>query len=635
MTTVLLFGQTPELSHGKGFVRDLISPYRPHQVVNVNFDDSPRLERLMRAGQIYLSLRDAIALALENNLDIEYARFNPKLSESNLLRANAGQLLRNVSNSINTGPSSASLGVLAGANSLGTTGAASSSGGQGGVLSGLNVQLAGSSIPNLDPVLFGLWQFSHTTNPQSSTFVTGTNFLVTQYQAAQTGVQKGFLTGTTVTFGLVNTIGLHQNSPTNDFNPLTTGSLSLQITQNLLQGFGIAVNNRAIRVAKNQLQMSDLTFKQQVIATVANVVNLYWDLVTFNDNLHARREALELNETLYTDNRRREELGAIAGIDLIQSQAELKGAQQDVINAETQVRQQETILKSVLTRGGVDNLAIATARIIPTDHIAVPAAEPVVPIQDLIVEALANRPEIAQSKMGLENSRINMLGTKSALRPQLQAFLNLANNGQAGDVNTIPVPVTTVNGQTAYVVRTPGNVNGFFLGGYGSVLSQLFSRNFPNYTVGLQLNMPLRNRAAQADMITDELNYRQQQIQDRQLVNNIKVNVVNNWVTVSQARAAYETSVVARQLQEQTLAGEKRKYELGTSTFLNVLIVQRDTTNRKLAEVDARSQYVRARTNLEQATGRILKDYDVDMQDAISGTVRREPDPLPVLEQHR
>ena len=162
-----LFGQSPEVAGSGGFIRELIAPYRPHPVSRVSFEDSPRLDKLMRAGQIYLSLRDAIALALENNLDIEYARLNPKLSEANLLRAKAGQLLRNVSNSITTGPSSATLGVLAGANSLGTTGQGSSSGGQGGVLSGLNVQLAGSSIPNLDPTLYGLWQFAHTTTPKA------------------------------------------------------------------------------------------------------------------------------------------------------------------------------------------------------------------------------------------------------------------------------------------------------------------------------------------------------------------------------------------------------------------------------------------------------------------------------------
>ncbi len=627
-----LSAQTPEISGGSGgFIRTLTKPYRPRLVAEVSFADSPRLEKLIRAGTIYLSLRDAIALALENNLDIEYARISPRLSDANSLRAAAGTLLRNVSTNISAGPSSASLGILGGANSLGSGGTGGSSN-QGGVLSGLSVQLAGTAIPNLDPTLFVNYQAAHTTNPQSSTFFTGTNFLVTQYQSLVTGVQQGFLTGTTVSLGLTNTIGLHQNSPNNDFNPLTSAGLQLQITQNFLQGFGISVNNRAIRVAKNQRHTSDLGFQQQIIATVTNVVNLYWDLVSFDESLQVKQQALELNQTLFSDNKRRAELGVIAGIDVIQSEAELKTSQQDVTNAETQVRQQETILKNVLTRNGLDNLAIVTARIVPTDHVMVPATEPVVPIQDLVSEAIGHRPEVETSKVNLENSRINMLGTRSALRPTLQGVATLQNNGQAGSVNDIPVPVT-INGVTTLVTRTPAQVNSFFLGGYGTVLGQLFGRNFPNYTVGLALNIPLRNRSAQADFITDELNYRQAQIQDRQLVNNIKVNVVNNWVAVSQARAAYDTSVAASQLQDQTLNGTKRKYELGTTTFLDVLISQRDAVTRKLSEIDARNQYVRARTTLQQATGRILSDYDVDMQDAMSGVVRREPDLIPVIDQ--
>ena len=627
-----LWAQTPEIAGSSGGVFSSITRnYRPHPVRGISFEDSPRLEKLIRAGQIYLSLRDAIALAIENNLDLENARINPKLSDANLLRASAGQLLRNVSSSINNGPSSASLGVLSGANSLGTTGGGGSAS-QGGVLSGLNVQLAGSSIPNLDPVLFGNWQFAHITSPQSSSFVTGLNALVSQYQNAVAGVQKGFLSGTTVSMNLTNTLGLKQNSPQNDFNPITNAALQLQVTQNLLQGFGYAANGRAIRVAKNQRHVSDLTFKEQVISTVTNVANLYWDLVSFNENLRVKREALELNQRLFTDNRRRAELGAIAEIDLIQSQAELKSAQQDVTNAETQVRQQEMTLKSVLTRGGFDNLAVLTARIVPTTPIAIPQQEPVTPIQDLIGEAIRNRPEVEQSQVGLENSRVNMLGTKNALLPTLQAFVNLQNNGQAGDVNGIPASVS-VNGIPQRVLRTPGSVNPYFLGGYGTAIGQVFGRNFPNYTVGLQLSMSLRNRAAQADLITDELNYRQSQIQDRQLLNNIKLNVANNWVVVSQARSAYDTSIQARELQEQTLAGATRKYELGTSTFLDVLIVQRDTVTRRLTEIDARNQYIRARTTLQQVTGRILSEYDVDVLDAVNGTVRREADPLPVLEQ--
>ncbi len=608
-----------------GFFSHLTYNYRPHPVPEITWQDSPRLDQLMREGKIYLSLRDAIALALENNLDLEVARVGPRLSDANLRRANAGQLLRNVSSNVSSGPSSASLGVLSGAQSLGS-GAASGGSSQSGVLSGLNVQLAGSAIPNLDPVVTAGLQTSHLTSPQSSSFVTGTNFLVTEFKGAQVGIQKGFLTGTTASLSMSNTLGLSQNSFNNDFNPTTSASLNLTVTQNLLQGFGLAVNRRAIRVAQNQRRMSDLTFQQQVIATVANVVNLYWDLVSFNDSLKVRQEALKLDQALYHDNQTRARLGAIADLDVIQAEAEMKSAQQDVTTQELQVLQQEAILKSVLTRSGLDDLAIASAHIVPTDHVDVPETEPVIPIQDLVAEALANRPEIKQSEIGLENSRINMLGTKSALRPQLQAYANMSNNAQAGQVNTLPVPVE-VDGTTQYIVRSPESVNQFFLGGYSNVLTQLFHRNFPNYTYGVQLSIPLRNRAAQADLITDELNYRQSEIQDRQLQNNIKLNTINQWVALSQARSAYDTSVEARQLQDQNLHGQRRKYELGGAAFLDVLIAQRDAVTRQLAEVQALNQYVRARTNLQQVTGRILKEYDVQLAEAVEGVVHRDPDP--------
>ena len=559
-----LFGQTqtntPEItgSSNRGFFYGLTKNYRPQSVPAISFADSQRIERLMRAGRIYLSLRDAIALALENNLDLEVARINPKLADSNLQRASAGTLLRNVSNTISQGPSSASLGVLAGANSLGSTGGGGSTS-SGGVLSGLNVQLAGSAIPNLDPTFFLNSQFQHQTSPQTSTFVTGTNFLVTSFKNSNFGVQQGFLTGTSVSLGMSNTLGFKQNSPNSDFNPVNTGSLSFSITQNLLNGFGIAVNNRAIRIARNQRHISDLTFRQQVIATVNNVVGLYWDLVSFNDSLKVKQQTLELNTRLYGDNKRRAELGALAEIDIIQAEAEMKSSQRDVTTAETQVLQQEMILKSVLTRSGVSNSAIITAHIMPTDHFDMPAQEAVQPTQDLVSEAFQKRPEIEQSQIGLEDARISMLGTKNNLLPSLSVFANLSNSGLAGSVNTLPIPVSQGGQIIGYRTRGNTDVNGFFLGGYGSFLSQLFARNFPNYSAGFQLNIPLRNRANQADLITDELNYRQQQIQDKQLQNNIKLNVINAQTALQQARTGYDFSVQARQLQEQTLAGERRK----------------------------------------------------------------------------
>ncbi len=599
--------------------------YEAHRIPQTSFEDSPRIDKLMRAGNIYLSLRDAIALALENNLDIENARYTPKLAQANLLRSQAGQLLRNVSSNISSGPSSAQVGVLA-QNALGSGGtASSSSSGTGGVLSGLSVQLAGSAIPNLDPTAFVQGQFVHNTTIETATNLTGTNFLVTQYKSAIYGIQQGFLTGTNVQLYMSNQLGVTQNSPYNMFSPYTQGSLAFSITQNLLQGFRPAVNSRAIRVAKNQLTISDLTFKNQVMATVSNVAMLYWDLVSDIEQLKVLQQTLELDTKLYNDNKRRAELGAIAPIDIIQAEAEMKTAQQNVTNAQTQVLQQETILKTVITRSGLDRTDIVNAHIVPTDHFEIPAQEAVQPMQDLIAEAMANRPDVAQSQLGLEDARITTLGVRDAMLPTLTAQFSASNSGLAGQVN-----VPYANGVQAGLLAP---VNGYFVGGYGTMLGQLFGRNFPNYSATVSLNIPIRNRAAQADYVTDQLNYRQQQIQDKQLHNSIRQGVINSRTALSQARAAYDTSVEARKLQEQTQAGTRRKYELGTATILDVVITQRDTTNAQLGEVQARSSYIHAHLNLENALGTVLQDHNVSIDEAKTGVVGREPDLIPVVPQ--
>jgi outer membrane protein TolC len=607
-----------------GFVNWFVNNYRSHPIQQSHFEDSPRIDKLMRAGNIYLSLRDAIALALENNLDIETARYNPKLSEANLFRAQAGQLLRNVSSNISSGPSSAQLGVLA-SNALGSGGTASSSGGSGtgGVLSGLNVQLAGSAIPNLDPTAFVQGQFVHNTVIETATNITGTNFLVSQYKSMVYGVQQGLLTGTNVQVYMSNQLGVSQNSLYNMFNPFSQGSLAVSVTQNLLQGFRPSINNRQIRIAKNQLRISDLTFKNQVMATVASVVGLYWDLVSDIEMLKVKQQTLDLDTKLYNDNKRRAELGAIAPIDIIQAEAEMKSAQQDVTNQQTQVLQQETILKTVLTRTGLERMEIVNAHIVPTDHFEMPAQEAVQPIQDQIAQAIASRPDVEQSTLGLQDSRIATLGVKDAMLPTLTAQVSASNAGLAGSINP--------NYATAAQAGLLPAANGYFVGGYGTMLSQLFGRNFPNYSATVSLNIPIRNRAAQADYVTDQLNYRQQQIQDHQLRNNIRQNVINSRVALSQARAAFDTSVEARKLQEQTAAGTRRKYELGTATILDVVITQRDTTGRELAEVQAKNQYIHAHVNLENVMGQILKNYDVSIDEAKSGSVGREPDLIPAV----
>jgi outer membrane protein len=606
-----------------GFLRRYLPEYRPA----VDFSNSQRLDALMRAGHIYLSLRDAIALALENNLDIEFHRYSDRRqAETDVLRASAGQLLRFNSSSVRAGFSSASSGALGAANAVGNVGSSSGggSGGQSGILSGFTIQAAGSGVPNLDPVLFVSGQSAHASRALTTSFTTGTNALVSSARGLTWGVQKGFLTGTNVTFD-VNQQTLLQNSPISEINPSLSGNANLSIRQPLLQGFGWATNARFITIAKNNVTISDLNFQQQVIATVKNITDLYWDLVAFNDNLRIKQQALALAQKLYEDNKKRAAAGAIAPIDIIQAEAGVATAQLDLSAVEAQVLQQEMILKSAITRSGVDSLAVIDARIVPTDSIQVPNTDAVEPLQDMIGQAMENRPELKETDISLENSRLTMLGVKNAMRPGLDVFVNLTNNALAGQINTVPIPGTNL-------IPSHNNVSGFFVGGAGTFFSQILGRNFPDYSIGFNLNVPLRNSGTRADMIKAQLDMRQAQITEKQQQNSIRLGVVNARIALQQARAGYDTAVKARMLQEQTFAGEQRKYQLGTSSFLNVVLIQRDVVNSQSAEVNALRNYISAKNNMDLVLGRTLEVNRVDIEEAYTGVVKRPPDALPVLD---
>lgn len=558
----------------------LYQPYRWRQEPPVNLSNSSRLDSLIRAGRLYLSLQDAIALALENNLDIELQRYNLRNADAALLKAEAG----------------------------------------------------GAGVPVYDPVASFNYNFAHQTTPQTSSFVTGTNSLVNRVKTANFSIQKGFITGTTATFGWNNTFA-RSNSGRSDFNPSMSSNFSLQITQPLLRGFGWAVNNRNIRVAKNNRQVSDLAFREQVINTVANIVNLYWDLVSYNEDVKVKRQALALAEKLRSDNQKQVEIGTLAPIEVVRAEAQVALSQQDLTISETRLLQQETLLKNALSRTGVASPLLAEARIVPTDLIRVPAVEPVQPIQDLIAQALSSRPDLDQSRIQIENSKISLEGVKTSLKPSLDLVGSLQNNGLAGQINSLPIPpIPGTNLPPSQ--RNPNSVDPFFLGGYGTVLSQLFARNFPNYGIGFQLNIPLRNRSAQADMIQNQLALRQQEIRQQQLINQIRLDVTNALIALQQARATYEAAVKTRILQEQTLDAEEKKYALGASTIFFVIQAQRDLAQARSSEVAALSNYSKARVALDRATGQVLAAYGVEIEEAKSGKVARGPSPLPPAEQN-
>ncbi|MFB3827430.1 MAG: TolC family protein [Bryobacteraceae bacterium] len=607
-----------QIGQSGGFLSRLTHNYRPPRVPAADTSNSNRLEALLRAGNLYLSLQDAIALALENNLDIEIQRYGPQLAEASILRARAGGFARGVTTSVTAGPASASESGR-GAAQTGISGnAASAAAASTATVGSTLVTQTGSTIPNLDPTIVSSLRWNHTSTPQSSAFVTGTNALVARTDTSSVALQKGFLTGTTFSLTLSNQ-SLSNNNRSADFNPSNSSTLGLTVTQRLLQGFGIAVNSRQIQIAKNNREISDLTFKNQVITTVSAVMNLYWDLVSFNEDVRVKKQSLDLAEKLYNDNKKQVEVGTLAPIEIVRAEAEMAARQQDLTISQTQVLQQETILKNALSRNGVASPSVADARIIPTDRIRVPEVEPIAPVQDLTASALASRPELAQSRMQIRNSEINLRGDRSALLPTLDAVVSVANNGLAGQPSELPV----VPGRTR-------SQNAFFVGGYGTVLSQLFARNFPDYSLGFNLNIPLANRAAQADMINDELALRQQQLQRQRLENQVRVDVQNAVIGVQQARARYQASVKARVLQEQTVDAEEKKFALGASTIYNVILAQRDLANARSMEVAATSNYSKAKVELDRATGQTLANNNISINEAYRAQVSRPPDPIPV-----
>jgi outer membrane protein TolC len=351
------------------------------------------------------------------------------------------------------------------------------------------------------------------------------------------------------------------------------------------------------------------------------------------------RESLGVSEKLYNDNKKQVEIGTLAPIEIVRAEAEVAAREQDLTVAETNVLEQETIIKNVLSRTGVASPSIAEARIVPTDSIHLPDIEQVQPVQDLVDSALAERPELAQSRLNLENSQINLVGSRNGLLPTINAFAELTNHAQAGQINSLPT--LGANGQPTGFIRGPAcpvnvcnPVNGFFVGGYGTVLAQLFGRDFPDYRVGVNLNIPLRNRAAQADYVRDQLTLRQSQLTLQKQINQIRVDVQNSLIALQQARARYQAATKQRILEEQTLDAEQKKYALGASTIYQVIQTQRDLANSQSSEVNALSQYSRARVNLDVATGQILSSNQINMDEARKGVVNRAPAALPVLDQN-
>jgi outer membrane protein len=310
----------------------------------------------------------------------------------------------------------------------------------------------------------------------------------------------------------------------------------------------------------------------------------------------------------------------MAPIEVTRAEAQIAAGEQQLTLARMQVLQQETILKTALSRTGVASPSIQEAHVIPTDVIRIPDVEPISPIQDLTALGISSRPELAQSRIQIQNQLLTIKGSKNSLLPSLDAFVTTSNAALAGDPTTYAPPAGSIR-----------NNNPFFIGGYSTVLSQLFSRNFPTYSAGFNLSIPIRNRSAQAQMLNDQLALRQQQLGLQRLENQVRVDVQNALIGPTQARAQYQSATKQRTLMAQTLDAEQKKLALGASTIYNVIQDQQALTAAESNEVTARANYARAKVELDRATGQILIDYNINLDEAFKGVVSRPPSQLPPL----
>ena len=577
----------------------LSRPYQQRYIPPINLANSSRFDSLIRAGNLYVSAQDVVALALENNIDIEVQRYGPLLARELLRRAESGSLLRNVGQNVAPGPTSVSLTGV----SVNTNGAPSG-GGAGGVSAGGGIitQL-GPSLLSFDPTIFTYANFQHATSPQSLTSLTGTNALVLDAKTFEAQYSQNWSTGTTLALTYLSSY-TRVNSNSYTLNPFTNADLDLVVTQNLLNGFGKAVNGRNIRVEKNNMKATDLQFKQQVITTVTAALNLYWDLVSFDQDLKARREEVGTAEQLLKNNQDQVRIGTLAEIEVTRAQSQLYAARQDLVISETNLLQQETVLKNALSRTGIATSDLADVHVVPLDTITIPGKDDLQPINDLVADALKNRLEIETARLNLDSNKLNLVGIKNSLKPTLQVFAELTNNGLAGTVTPLGL--------------ASGGVPAF-AGGYGSLLGQIFARDYPNYSAGLSLNIPLRNRAAQADYATSVIELRQNELSFQKQINQVRVDVQNAVIGMQQARVRYDAAVQARNLSQQTFDADKKKYELGAGTPYQVVQDQRDLASAQSSEAQAMANYSHARIALDQALGRTLDVNHISLAEAISG----------------
>ena len=602
-----LSAQTPQgavLNLNPPKSKNPFDPYLPSLVPPPSLSNSPKIDALIHDGKLYLSLNDAIVLALENNLDIAIARYNVPIAEADIERTRAGSTFRGVNTGIVQNTPGGGVGGLGtgapGAGAGGTTGGA---GGAGSGASGLveSTLGVGTTVHSYDPSLTANASVEHYTAPLSNLQIYGVPFLQQNTVTANFGYAQAFPTGTQVAVRFQNN-RITGNSPYDYLNPALNVYYQVAFEQQLLAGFGFGTNLRYLRIAKNNRKISDVAFKAQVTATVTQIEDIYWDLENAFQDVQVKQQSLQFAKDTLDRDKKQLELRAIPALDVTKAEAEMENREQDVATAKTTLELQESLIKNALTKN-LDDLVLEEMPVVPTEKMEIGQDETTLSLQDLTTSALRDRPELTESSIDLDNRNISRVATRNALLPSvdLQAFYG--GSGLAG----------LSNPASGYTSTLPSD--------WGSSVRSAFNNSSPDYLVGIAINIPIRNRTLKSDQYRSELEYRQSELLIQQLKKQIRIEVRNALYALEQSKARVDSAHRGRDLAQQAFDISKKEQQLGAGSDFQTLQAQRDLAVAESALTEAETLYEKSRVELDRAIGATLEHLDIKVDQAKRGMV--------------
>ncbi len=598
--------------------------YTTRQVAPLNVANSGRTDRIIIDGKLYLSLNDAVAMALEDNLDIGIQRYNLSIADTDILRTSSGAVALGVNAGLVQGTPGGQTGTTS-AGGTGTSTTGSTGGGIGGTTIGVggagagvggivaSTQGEGPPIDNFDPVITGTVEQNHAITPEANTVFTGTPELNQTITTANFLYSQGFSTGTLMTVGFNNT-RTSANALYNTLNPNLVPNFSFELRQHLLSGFGFDPNLRWIRIARNNKEIEDVTFRLQVITTVSQIENIYWDLVNAYSNVTVQQRALDLANKTLSDDQKQVAAGTLAPLTAVQAQSAVATAQQNLVAAQVSLELEQLLMKNAITRNMADPI-LAVAPVIPTDTLNITQPYQVAPVDDLINQALQQRPEIATARITLTNSEISRKSIRNQLLPTVDLFAFYGASGLAGPQNPL---CTNANRGCLPAGSIPTT-------GYSDAFQNLFNSSAPNKGVGVNINIPLRNRQTQADQARSVLEYRQGQMSLQQTENTIRLQVRQAQFALQQNYVALQAAVSARDYAAQNLDAEQKKLRMGASTSTLVLQASSALTQAESNVLAAATNYEKSKVQLDLSTADTLTKLGIDMTEAEAAKVTHTP----------